>query len=230
MPRLSIIFATVRKNYALPAIAALEASLAHVDHEIVCVSPFEIAGRNIRHLPETEQRGCYPAYQLALEASTGETIAFFSDDMIATPHWADGLVEEIRAAEARVVPYIGGLCALNWPLCFSVYGRFFANRPIFGRRTAEALSPMFGDEFPHHFGDIDLAMRTWTRGGRVDQLTHRCALLLSEHPYARSSGFAESDQYEEAARRFQAKWAARFGADPLEDPSQIVKAHRINGL
>jgi hypothetical protein len=230
MPQLSVLLATVRERYALPAIAALQASLARIDHEIIVVSPFVVEGPGIRHIPETTPRGCYPAYQRALEAATGDVLAFFTDDVIAVPGWADGLVDEIRRAEAKAMPYLGALSALNWPMCFSIYGKLFANRPVFGCRTAAALQPMFGEEFPHHFGDGDLAMRVWEMGGHVDILTHRTVLLLSEHPFARSSSFAAGDKHLAAARRFQAKWATKFGADPNGDPDAIITTHRIAGM
>ena len=68
------------------------------------------------------------------------------------------LEEELAIAEKESFPFIGGLYPINFPLCYFLYGFYFANWPVFSRRTAEFLGEPFGDEFPHHYGDGDLAL------------------------------------------------------------------------
>lgn len=224
---LSVLFASTRPDYAEVALRNLQWSLFGEDYEIVCVAPFEISGENVVSVVEREARGCYPAYRTAMNASRGDVFAFFTDDMIATPGWANHLSAELSAAEAHHFPFIGGLRAVNWPFCHSMYGRYFANWPVFTRRTAEALPEPFGDEFPHHFGDADLALRVWEAGGRVDLLAKRTVFVLMENPSRPSSSLSPVANVNEAFRKFRAKWAAKLGRPTDESMENIAGRHAV---
>lgn len=222
-----MLFASTRPDYADLALRNLQWSLAGEDFEIVCVAPFEIRGEKIVYVAEPESRGCYPAYRQALSASRGDVFAFFTDDMVAIPGWAHRLADELAAAEAHHFPFVGGLRPVNWPLCHSMYGRYFANWPVFTRRTITTISEPFGDEFPHHFGDCDFALRVWEAGGRVDLLSHRKIFVLMENPVRPSSPFAPTTGVQPAFEKFKAKWAPRFGRPTDEPVSAVAGRHPI---
>lgn len=223
---LSVLFASTRPDYAEVALWNLHRSLQGENYEIVCVAPFSISGQNVVSIIERESRGCYPAYRTALNASRGDVFAFFTDDMIATPGWAHRLSDELAAAEARHFPFVGGLCPVNWQYSHSIYGRYFANWPVFTRRTAEAVGEPFGDEFPHHFGDSDFALKVWQAGGYVGLLGNRTVFILMENPRRPSSAISDGANLQETFAKFHAKWAPKLGR-PAGESLDAVAAHHL---
>lgn len=232
MPKLSILFASIRPDYANVAMMNLLMSLRDgvTDFEIVAVAPFPLEAPEIKYIPEERPLGSSPAYRLAFEASTGDVITFFSDDMIATPGWARNLCEEVLEREKSVFPYVGGLRAINSNMFSTVYDLYFANWPVLSRATTGVVGiPFPGDEFIHHFSDGDLALRAWTKGGRVEMLPHRRMFVLMENEHRRPP-VSRLTNIEPAFRILQGKWGPVMGSPPHASFPEVLRARDISEL
>ena len=212
MPLFSLSLPSLREENAELVIRHIEAHSAGVDYEIVVVSPFEIRGPRIVHVLEEEPLGNCSAHAAAYEASSGEYIITFTDDIIPTAGWLDGLPELLQAREAEHFPFCGGMHRANWLIFGTVYGLYYPYFPVLSRRSVEAIGGYFSRDYQAHFGDPDLAMRVWDAGGR-------CELMPGVKIYA----LHQLDQTDVAFHKrtsgardmaaFQARWAEMYGGD-----------------
>ena len=210
MPLFSLSLPTLRQENAELVIKYIHDCSAGYDYEIVVVSPFEIRGPQIRHVPEPEARGNCSAHAAAYAASSGEYVITFTDDIIPTPGWLDGLQQTMEAKEAQHFPFCGGLHRANWLIYGTVYGLYYPYFPVLSRRSAEQIGGYFSEDYAAHFGDPDLAMRVWDAGGR-------CELIISAKIY----GLLQFDRTNQAEHKqtsgerdmamFKARWHARYG-------------------
>ncbi len=212
MPLFSLSLPSLREENAELVIRHIEEHSVGVDYEIVVVSPFEMSGPRIVHVPEVKPRGNCSAHADAYEASSGDYIVTFTDDIIPTTGWLDGLDEQMQAREAEHFPFCGGMHRANWLIFGTVYGLYYPYFPVLSRRSVEAIGGYFSRDYQAHFGDPDLAMRVWDAGGR-------CELLPSVKIY----GLHQLDKTDEAFHKrtsgdrdmeaFQQRWAEKYGGD-----------------
>jgi len=212
MPVFSLSLPSLRQENAELVIKYIHDCSAGADYEVVVVSPFEVHGPRVVHVPEQAARGNCSAHADAYEASSGDYIITFTDDIIPTPGWLDGLQQTMEAREAERSPFCGGLQRANWLLFGTVYGLYYPYFPVLSRRSVEKIGGYFSRDYAAHFGDPDLAMRVWDAGGR-------CELITSAKIY----GLLDRDRTDEAVHKqtslghdmatFQARWGEKYGED-----------------
>ena len=212
MPVFSLSMPSLRQDNAELVIKYIHDCSEGADYEIVVVSPFEIRGPRIKHVPEKEAHGNCSAHAEAYEASDGEYIITFTDDVIPTPGWLDGLQQNMEAREAEHFPFCGGLHRANWPIFGTVYGLYYPYFPLLSRRSVEKIGGYFSRDYSAHFGDPDLALRVWDAGGRCEIITSAKIYSLhhldktNEAYHKRTAGQRDMDT-------FQARWGGKYGRD-----------------
>ena len=210
MPVFSLSLPSLRQDNVELVIKYIHDCSAGADYEIVVVSPFEISGPRIKHVLEKEARGNCSAHAAAYAASAGEYIITFTDDIIPTPGWLDGLQQTMEAREALHFPFCGGLYRANWPIFGTIYGLFYPYFPVLSRRGVEKIGGYFSRDYAAHFGDPDLALRVWDAGGRCELVTS--AKIYSLHQLDRTN---EAHHKGTAGQRdmdtFQTRWGGKYG-------------------
>ena len=212
MPVFSLSLPTLRRQNLELVLEHIHHCSQGADYEVVVVSPFEVAGERLVHVPEEQASGNCPAHAAAYEASSGEYIITFTDDIIPTPGWLDGLQQLMEHKETRHFPFCGGLHRANWQIFGTVYGLYYPYFPVLSRRSAEHLGGYFSRDFAAHFGDPDLAMRVWDRGGRCELLPEVQIYGLHQLDCTDESHH-KCTSLERDSRVFQAKWKERYGTD-----------------
>ena len=229
MPLFTLSLPTLRKENAELVIRQIHKHSAGFDYEIVVVSPFEMQGPRIKHVPEPEARGNCSAHAAAYEASGGEYIITFTDDIIPTPGWLDGLQQLLEAREAEHLPFCGGLHRANWPIFGTVYGLYYPYFPVLSRRSVEAIGGYFCRDYAAHFGDPDLAMRVWDAGGRCELIPS--ARIYTLHQLDRTNeALHKRTSGERDMATFQARWRPGYGKEFGEGLRQFNIDYKLEDL
>jgi hypothetical protein len=137
-------------------------------HEILVVSPFEFSGDNVMHIRESESRGCNYAQALASKFASGDLIVAHTDDFDYVDSWDDLIIPDFLEREKL---YKGDyLLGLRYDIDDFVginFGMYYANFPMMRCANLEKFG-WLGQEFKIGFGDSDLSMRVWDRGGTCE--------------------------------------------------------------
>src|SRR5215813_11581987 len=128
MPEIAILLPSLRRSAVSRRIIEFSATNPDVDYEIVIVSPFQVQGRNVLHVPEEERRGVIRAVNAAYANTSAEYIAVWSDD--ASPDF-QCLGKMLDFLKTKNGPVIGSFRKRNangkeleqW----SVYGRLYGS-------------------------------------------------------------------------------------------------------
>lgn len=229
MPLYSIILPSLRPELLVQAVKSVLAASRGIDLEVVVVSPFEVAGARLRHVPEREPAGNCAAHAAGYAASRGDFIVGMADDHLAIPGWLDTLAEEITAGEARGFPFIGGLNRRNVPWVGTTYGLYYPYFMAMSRRSVEAVGEWFDPAFVAHFGDCDLAMRAWAMGGLCEFLPPP-RLERNEGEDPNTEAPHKSAALERDFLTFMDRYHDRFGAGFARDREEINVSYSPNAL
>lgn len=207
--KLSILLPTLFPELAAVAIRRLEMCTVGVDYEIVVVSPQEVFGRNVVWVREDSPAGGVAAAVLAFQHATGDFVAVLTDDMRVEPYWAEVVLAQALAGEAKSPgPYLCGISTCGFGLAFGLCFPFFT----FARReTVAAIGGLYRPHlFRSFFADPDLGMRAWDAGGRVEfaKGTFLTGFPRGETP----ESLGKFKSYDSDVRSFLAQWGRKYGA------------------
>jgi GT2 family glycosyltransferase len=211
-----------------------------VEYEIIIVSPFEVAGKNIKWIPESgERNGSGPAHAVAYQNATGNFITLLTDDVLPLPGWAENLIEYVNNKEKLLFPFAAGFIYQRTahlphaPVSFgSGYGRYFPFFPFMSRQSVEAVGGWILPEFRRGCADTDLGMRIWHAGGACYQcmkarvLTAQLAVVYEN---ALDVNRDMSDQLPDF-ERFIEKWEPIFGHGWPREFTKVIRNHNFNEL
>lgn len=222
--KLSILVPTLFPGQARAAIDAMRPQLTEIAHEFVVVSPHEVSGPAIVHVPETEPRGPTAAHHAAFARARGEIVIVAADDI----HFAPDTVARTLAAfgdPRRPFPLVATYPRTvgHFAMAHVMYGRVVPTFFAIGRADVTAAGGWIDPRFVAVFGDYDLGFRVVAAGGKV---------RLLDPPFREvndRAGNPEAPAKTSAApaedfRRFRAKWGGAF------DPAWGEAEHGINLL
>lgn len=170
MPRFSIVLPALRPELAESALHHIFNASRGIDFEVVVVSSFAVQGTRIRHVRETERRGCNAAWSLGYRHAEGDILVCMVDDHLPRPGWLDDVDALIADREARHFPFSAGIPRPDSPWFGTAYGHYYPYFPVMSRRSVEAVGGWLNSDYKAHFGDSDLALRVWKAGGRCELL------------------------------------------------------------
>lgn len=210
-PQFSIIMPSIRPLAAQKTLEQIYATLAWTTFEVVIVSPQRFTGPNIVWVHEQDPRGSIPAQAMGWQASRGDIVVCLNDDIMPEPGWSDRLPDLLAEKERRYFPFVAGLN--GYEHFGSVYGLYYAFFPIASRRSLEAIGGWFNNEYIFTWGDPDLGMRTWHKGGRCELLPDR---YVTPHPN-RDVRPPDQVKFDRDFATFRSKWHALYGAGFTEE-------------
>lgn len=161
--KLSLTLPTLFPGPAARIIENVRATIGDVDYEILLVSPFEMAGPNIRWIREDTPAGCGAAHATACRNATGDVIFPLADDIELKPGWASAGFRELQMHE-RNRPYALGVGQVN-QIVGTVFGIYYPFFPMVRQSTLDAVGGFYRPGLKHHFTDADFAFRIWSIGG-----------------------------------------------------------------
>lgn len=195
-----------------------------VSLNVIVVGP-EKPPADCTFVQETEPQGVNAAMRRGLAECRGDLILAACDDAIFTPGWLAAALDQFNRAAPLMGqrPYVIGLRYGPVQQVSTIYGRLFANLPLF-RRT------LLDDAFLHrHFmpdylvgqwGDGAFGLAIWQAGGMVfDSHSQPLATWAGDrlgYPHARPN----REYFDEDTTAFQRQWRPIFGqgwADGFRD-------------
>jgi hypothetical protein len=168
--KLSFVLPSLFPELVDGAIDAAHAAADGIDHEIVVVSPREIARAGVRWVPEAAPRGSIAACNLGFAAATGDVLVLIADDNRLTPGAVRLALAHLAAREAAVPSLLLGFPRQAGPMTFvgSVYGRYYPYFFLARRATLDRVGGGFDEGYRKHYADPDLGHRVWAAGGRCE--------------------------------------------------------------
>jgi hypothetical protein len=228
----------VKISITLPSIypEALRRSLANIrdttrnEYEVIVVSPFRVESPSIVWIEETERRGCAFAHDVAARRATGEFITAFADDWLYVDGWDEKILPDFLERECQWADeYLMGL-RYDGGLVGTVFGIYYANFPFMRRSNLDRYG-WIGPEYRLGFGDSDLSLRVWHRGGRCEFSRER-VLDNAEDDRMRKKTIALFAPEDLAL--FVSRWAPIYGkglkTDNLRDFNLDVCPEIIEGM
>lgn len=205
----------MKVSITLPSIfpAALDRALANIrattrgDYEVVVVSPFRVEADDVVWIEEIERNGCAFAHTVAAQHATGDFITAMADDCDYAPGWDLAALENYE----RRAPKDGSLfcLGLNYGAYVgTVFGIYYPNFPFLRRDHAISVGYYDGN-YKRGFGDCDLALKIWSRGGRCEFSGRQLLLMTAED--ARKGHELSALYAPEDLEYFAGKWAPRYG-------------------
>jgi tetratricopeptide (TPR) repeat protein len=155
------------------ALRTLPAAFDGMDYEVLVVSPFPARGPSVRWIPEKVPCGNPAGHAAAMAAAAGDVVLSFTDDVLAAPGSLRNAVEFVMRREREgIFPFQAGL---RWLVRGSsdqiglFHGFYYAYFSAMSRRSVERIGGWYDPVFRAGFADIDISLRVWHRGGRVEQ-------------------------------------------------------------
>jgi glycosyltransferase involved in cell wall biosynthesis len=229
MPLFSILLPSLRPDYAENAIRQVLMCSVGQDYELIVISPFEVGGDRIRHVPEVEPQGDSAAFHAGLQVASGKIVVPMIDDFAPAYGWLDRIEEAVDVHERRALPFCGSLYWVNHPWFNTAYDLYHPFFPVMSRRSIDRIGEYIDRRFRTHFGDVDLGLRIWSDGGR-------CA-LLTEAPIYKAR--PELDDRQSPLKKLTvqsdfdalvARWHDRYGRGRGRGFNDIVAVRDIGEL
>jgi len=170
MKEISILLPSLRPEASELSIREFETTNPNVDYEIVLVSPFQpVYSHRVKWIKEQNVLGSVIATQMAWENSIGEYVMYFSDDVSPMGNCLRNMLEFMKT---KTNPFIGASKMMNQNRReigpFGAYKRLYACYGCMSRETVKMLDGIFSRDFFYSWGDIDLSMKCWEQGGKVE--------------------------------------------------------------
>ena len=70
-----------------------------IEYEALVVSPFEVAGPDVRWIREDQPRGAAAAHNLAFRHATGDFVMAMTDDCVLRDGWAGFVMDHFQSRE-----------------------------------------------------------------------------------------------------------------------------------
>jgi glycosyltransferase involved in cell wall biosynthesis len=206
----------MKVSITLPSIypEALDRALQNIeattrtDHEVIVVSPFRVDRSNVVWVEEKERRGCNFAHDMAARKATGDFITAFVDDVLYVDDWDERIISDFIEREKILDGNnVLGLRFSGQRHVGTVFGIYYPYFPFMRRSNLQKFG-WLGPEYRLGFGDADLGMRVWHRGGRCE-FSRESVLIVTEDDRRKGETlFAPEDLV-----LFTSRWANVYGRD-----------------
>ncbi|MCJ7543642.1 MAG: radical SAM protein, partial [Phycisphaerae bacterium] len=175
-PHISVVLPALRAWAARRCINRIATTSGGVDYEVVVVSPLDMASllagcegyERLRFVLEETQQGSCLANTLGYQNARGRYVFAIADDHLLGQDCLRNLLAFMAEHESELF-LAGARCyALSGPgEEHVVYGFYYPYTPCIRRDVVEAIGGFYDPYYKCYWGDPDLAMRVWHRGGRV---------------------------------------------------------------
>lgn len=169
MKEISVLLPSLRPEALARTIREFDKTNSDVDYEIVAVSPFQVSGIKTVWIKEESPRGGVFAQNIAYINSKGEYKIYFSDDVSPTVGCLRNLLNFMKV---NTSPFIGAFKMITptgreiGP--FGAYKRLYACYGCVNDETVKQLGSFLDDRYEYSWADIDISLRCWLAGGRVE--------------------------------------------------------------
>jgi len=168
VPELSILLPSLRPDAVARKVKEFSETNTDVDYELIVVSPFDVQGDRVRHIPEKERNGVIYAINQAYAHSSARYIVLWSDDAIPEPGCLRNILNFVKQ---KPVPFLAsfrrrgrdGKEHEQW----AVYGKLYAGWLCADRETFNLVGGLFNPEYKNYWADPDLSLRVWEYKGEV---------------------------------------------------------------
>lgn len=180
--------------------------------EILVVSPFEATGKNVVWIRETSQRGVAAAQHEAGMHATGDFVAASADDYRFSQGWDERLIPDFLQREQKHDGrYVMGMRYAVDDMVGTVFGIYYPNFPFMRREAIEKYG-WISPDYRQGFGDCDLGMRVWNRGGVCEfSLDAPLKPLRSQTGSTLDHVRKKSLAADEDIKLFVSRWAPHYG-------------------
>lgn len=210
MAELSILLPSLRPDAVQRKVEEFLSTNADVDYELVIVSPFDMRGERVVHVPETERRGVIHAINEAYRHAKGEYIVLWSDDATPENGCLRHMLDLVRTKEAPFLASFrrrdtSGKEAEQW----AVYGKLYAGWLCASRRTFDLVGGLFEPSFKNYWADPDLSLRVWQKGGKVEVCRDAWIGVEQIDDQVKSENLSSS--FDKDTEVFFDRWHSQFG-------------------
>lgn len=163
--KLSLVLPSIFPNAFKRTLDKIVATTRNVDYEVLAVTPFEVAGANVRWIREDTPKGVIHAHATAYEHMAGDILVALSDDALLVDAWADGALASLIEQETHSASVCLGLHQTNL-IVGTVFGIYYPFYAVIRKQVLERVGGYYDPAYIAHFADPDLALRVWRGGGR----------------------------------------------------------------
>jgi len=168
MKEISILLPSLRPEMVKRRIEEFAQTNPNVDYEIIVVSPFKVEGKNVKWI-EDRKLGSVFATNLAYYYSNSNYLMYYSDKVIPTKNCLTAMLNYVKL---NVEPFIGAFKMVR-PNgqeigAFKCYNKLYACYGCMSKKTVRLIGGFFDIYFLHSWADIDISLRCWEAGGKVE--------------------------------------------------------------
>lgn len=176
-PDISVILPTLRPDKTRKCIERITETSDGVNYEVVVVSPLNmrelLAGckgyDRIKFVKEDKKEGSCKANTIGYENASGKYIFAIADDHFLGQDCLKNLLKFMQLHDSEI--FLAGA------RCYGVYGAgaehkaygfYYAYNPCIRRDLVDKVGGFYDPYYKCYYGDPDLAMRVWHKGGKVE--------------------------------------------------------------
>lgn len=208
---ISILIPSLREKLLKQRIVEFALTNPTTQYELIVVSPFEIKESNVIWIKDSPPfRGSVKATNQALGSAKGEYIMYFSDDVSPTKDCLKSMIEFLKTKEE---PFLGAY-KMTHPGGFTIgpfgaYDRLYACYGCLSKTSLLKLNNLlFDNKFQYSWADIDLSLRIWELGGKVEICENAIVIPKQEDDEVYRSHRTTFDQ---DFNTFANKWHSKYG-------------------
>lgn len=175
MRKISVVISSLRPDRLEETI---DTTAMHSDWvEVVVASPTPPRPRDfVVHVPvpppgDPNELSWSQKNNLAVKAASGEYLVFNNDDIHFRPGWAPAILKHMEA-QAKVRPYLAAFHMANKGVLhtrYTAFGMLYPNHGCLRKADLAYIGQtLFDERFWLTHNDVDLGMRIWFAGGRVE--------------------------------------------------------------
>lgn len=212
---ISILIPSLREKLLRERITEFALTNPTTRYEIITVSPFEIKESNVIWIKDSAPfRGSVKATNQALGSATGEYVMYFSDDVSPTKDCLKNMTEFLKSNEnGNINPFLGAFKMITIPNReigpFGAYNRLYACYGAISKASLLKLNnKLFDNQFLYSWADIDLSLRVWELGGRVEICQNAIVIPKQEDDEIYKS---HRNTFDKDFNIFLGKWHEKYG-------------------
>lgn len=221
----SILLPSLREKLVSERIYQWAKTNPDVNYEIILVSPFQISDGKVNWINEGgQQRGSVHATNVAASVCQGEYMIYMSDDVQPTKDCLRNMLNFMK--EEHLHPFLGAFKMLKsgnkeiGP--FGAYDKLYACYGCISKADLLLVSNiLFKPAFKYSWGDIDLSLRVWEKGGEVKICNTACVIpeQIEDELYQKH----RKETFQQDIDTFLGFWHKKLGGDMERNHEKVNK-------